>query len=163
MSDYDTHDPKGWCGDPSRGAALGRPTIKGEPEGKITVRRSPLDRQGYDRNGTYFGLGDKLFWIADEGGSVDFVTRSYFAETLARSLRRKYPGSEVVIGDPLSLPCWGYGSEVCPDGAEAAHVDQPEGPFGDQCEACYERETYEDRVWESDKFPPEPRKEVDDA
>ena len=146
MSDYSDNDPKGWCGDPSRGAALGRPTIKGEPVGKITIRRSPLDRQGYDRNGTYFGLGDPLFWITDEDGEVDYVTRGHFAEMLAESLRKLHPGTEVKVGESLALPCWGYGELPCPDGADAASVDQPEGPFGDQCESCYAEETYEDRV-----------------
>ena len=29
--DYTTNDPKGWCGDPARGAALGRPSYHAHP------------------------------------------------------------------------------------------------------------------------------------
>lgn len=131
MSDYSTNDPKGWCGDPSRGAALGRPTIKGEPEGKITIRRSPLDRQGYDRNGTYFGVGGSLFWIADEGGEVDFMERSPRPEWVIERVKRAYPGVEIEMGEPLSLPCWGHGEHPCPDKADA------EPGLDDQCEECF--------------------------
>jgi hypothetical protein len=144
---YSTHDPKGWCGDPSRGAALGRVSLKGEPEGKITVRRVPLDRQGYDPNGTYFGLGDRLFWVADEGGNVDFVCRDYYAAMLATSLREnKYPNSEVVVGEPLPMPCWGAGEDPCPDKANATHSeDFPDVCWPDLCEDCsyVEQKEYE--------------------
>ena len=135
--DYSTNDPKGWGGDPRRGAALGRPTIKGVPHGTIRVQRSPLDRQGYDRNGTYFGSGSPLYWISDEGGEVDFVERSTEVEDLLRDLRDRYPGNEVVLGEPLSLPCWGHGEEFCPDKADA------EEEYGDQCAECYAEECRE--------------------
>jgi hypothetical protein len=76
--DYSTHDPKGWCGDPRRGAALGRPTVKGSPgfEGKIYLRRVYLDMGGYDRNGTYFGHGNPLYWYADADGEIDGMLRA---------------------------------------------------------------------------------------
>ena len=75
--DYATHDPRGWCGDPQRGAALGRPTIRdGAPTGKMTLRRVRIDRGGYDSNGTYFGLGSPLYWYADESGNVDGMLRA---------------------------------------------------------------------------------------
>jgi len=131
MPDYSTNDPKGWCGDPSRGAALGRPTILGTPEGVITVRHSPLDRQGYDRNGTYFGSGQPLFWYADEGDEVDAMERATDAEDVARELREKYPGSVVKVGESLKLPCFGAGEDPCPEKANA----DPEYGW-DLCEYC---------------------------
>ena len=77
MPSYKTYDPRGWYGDPSRGAALGRPTVAdGEPEGKMTLRRVRLDSGGYDPNGTYFGIGMPLYWYADEDGNVDAVLRA---------------------------------------------------------------------------------------
>ena len=78
MTDYTTHDPKGWCGDPKRGAALGRPTIKGEKtySGRLTLRRVYLNQGGYDPNGTYFGHGDPLYWYASEDGEIDGVVRA---------------------------------------------------------------------------------------
>lgn len=136
MSDYSTNDPKGWCGDPSRGAALGRPTIKGEPEGTITVRRSPIDRQGYDRNGTYFGTGAPLFWIADEGGEVDYMERFVDLEDAVKVTAENYPEFTVTAGDDLKLKCWGYGEEPCPEGRDA------DDDYGDQCEECFAEECY---------------------
>lgn len=71
MPSYKTNDPKGWCGDPTRGAALGRPNIHNkEYTGKLTLRRIRLNSGGYDSNGTYFG------WGASADGSVDFITRA---------------------------------------------------------------------------------------
>lgn len=134
MSDYTTNDPRGWGGDPSRGAALGRPTIQGEPEGPITIRRSPLDRQGYDRNGTYFGIGAPLFWVSDEGGEVDYMLRDYCdGEDLMEDILDRYPNAVIQWGKPLPLKCWGYGEELCPANAD---VDF-DSDYGDQCEECY--------------------------
>lgn len=133
MTSYSDNDPKGWCGDPKRGAALGRPTILGQPRGAITVQLSPLDRQGYDRNGTYFGGGGLLFWYHDERGGIDAMERGDSAEAVAKVLRSRGYG-HVKVGEPLALPCWGYGEEVCPDKADA-DLD-----YGDVCEDCNHRE-----------------------
>jgi hypothetical protein len=131
MSSYDTHDPKGWCGDPSRGAALGRPAVLGEPAGTVTVRKSPLDRQGYDRNGTYFGAGQELFWYADEEGELDAVERAADIEDVVKVLRERFPGVEIKTGEPLALPCFGGGEDPCPEKANAS-LD-----YGwDLCEYC---------------------------
>lgn len=140
MSDYSDNDPKGWCGDPMRGAALGRPTVLGTPGGAITVRLSPLDRQGYDRNGTYFGDGQALFWYADESGEVDAMERGEDADDVAKALRERFQGTEVKVGEPLLLPCWGFGELPCPNGADA------DPDYGDVCEECEwtEQENEED-------------------
>lgn len=101
MPDYKTHDPRGWCGDPSRGAALGRPTVAdGEPEGKMTLRRIRLDSGGYDPNGTYFGAVDlrydvfPLYWCADAGGNVDRMLRAPNREDAKRQVRELYPDAK---------------------------------------------------------------------
>lgn len=117
---YSTNDPKGWCGDPTRGAALGRPTYHGTPEEPITVRRSPLDRQGYDRNGTYFGSGPSLFWFSDESGEVDAMTRADDIDDALAIVRKLFPGIAVIGGEDLTLPCFGAGEDPCPDKADAA-------------------------------------------
>jgi len=92
MPDYKDNDPMGWCGNPSRGAALGRPTISnGEPEGKMTLRRSYLNSGGYDRNGTYFGCGAPLYWFADEGGNVDGVLRAGHREQAKAKVLQIHP------------------------------------------------------------------------
>lgn len=148
MSDYSTNDPRGWCGDPSRGAALGRPTIHGTPEGKITVRRSPLDRDGYDRNGTYFGSGHGipyLYWYSDESGEVDAMTRAWDIEAAIAKVRKDYPDAEIVEGEPLKLKCYGAGEDPCPDKADAA-----EG--SDLCDECEMTEMCEEEGEDADEW-----------
>ena len=80
---YSTNDPKGWGGDPRRGAALGRgshhATDKDAPV-KLYLRRVPLDSGGYDKNGTYFGIKKPLYWCADKDGDIDFVFHAYSRE-----------------------------------------------------------------------------------
>ena len=95
MPSYKTFDPRGWCGDPSRGAALGRRTIAdGEPEGKMTLRKIPLNLGGYDPNGTYFGLGQPLYWYADEGGNVDGMLRALDRNAAKSEVLKKYPAAK---------------------------------------------------------------------
>jgi hypothetical protein len=93
MPDYSTHDPRGWCGDPSRGAALGRYAIeKGQPEGKMTLRKVRMSACGaYDSNGTYFGIGAPIYWYADEGGNVDGVFRAEDRDDAKRQVLERYP------------------------------------------------------------------------
>jgi len=80
MPDYKANDPRGWCGDPTRGAALGRPTVKDAPAdfaGKLHLSKIRLNGD-YDRNGTYFGFcspGEALYWIASADGEIDYVLR----------------------------------------------------------------------------------------
>ena len=78
---YSTNDPRGWGGEPRRGAALGRPTIcpsgwDGSEVGRLYLRHIRLNSGGYDRNGTYFGLGAPLYWCASADGEVDFMLRA---------------------------------------------------------------------------------------
>jgi len=104
--DYKTHDPKGWCGDPSRGAALGRYSYRGDPdfEYKFVLRKIPLDSGGYDPNGTYFGHGDPIYWYAstnhnstdDEGNlievaEVDCTIRGKNRESVKKAILEDYP------------------------------------------------------------------------
>lgn len=96
-TDYKRNDPKGWCGDPSRGAALGRPTITDAPKDRpirLSVRRSYLDAGGYDRNGTYFGRGAPLYWVSgedSEGNEVDYMLRAYDREDARAKVLKRYP------------------------------------------------------------------------
>ena len=90
---YTTHDPRGWCGDPKRGAALGRPSYKGDLTGKLTLRRIRLDSGGYDPNGTYFGTGEPLYWVANEETTIDYVIRASDREDAKRIVRLTYPNA----------------------------------------------------------------------
>ncbi len=79
---YEKNDPKGWGGDPSRGAALGRRDITPAPPfGTVTVQEIRLDRDGYDALGTYWGVDPRrrLFSVRGEtaeGEEWEMTTRS---------------------------------------------------------------------------------------
>jgi hypothetical protein len=90
---YKTHDPKGWCGDPTRGAALGRPSIQGSRDyaGRFVLRRIRLDTGGYDSNGTYFGEGQPLYWYASADGSIDRMLRADSRAAAKAAVLEKYP------------------------------------------------------------------------
>lgn len=95
MADYTQFDPKGWCGDPRRGAALGRHT-RNDPEPhtyrkEFTLNYVPLDFQGYDPLGTYFGDGDPLYWVASQDSAIDRVFRAKNAADAMAHARALYP------------------------------------------------------------------------
>lgn len=94
---YSTHDPKGWMGDPKRGAALGRPTIKGPADfsGRLSLRRVRINSGGYDCNGTYFGLGAPLYWYASDDGEIDGMLRASGRASARHQVLCKYPKAKV--------------------------------------------------------------------
>jgi len=96
---YETCDPKGWCGDPRRGAALGRRTnIRvSDPQifnGKVTLQRIRLNGD-YDRLGTYWGGGGApLYWFAWEGEDdqrIDAVIRAESRADAKAQIRKQLP------------------------------------------------------------------------
>jgi hypothetical protein len=94
--DYKTNDPRGWCGDPRRGAAMGRGSYHADDRTapvKLHVRRVRLDPGGYDPNGTYFGTGEPLYWVADADCDVDFVLRARDREHAKRQALADYPNA----------------------------------------------------------------------
>jgi hypothetical protein len=94
--DYKDNDPRGWCGDPSRGAALGRADVHAIDRAasiKLYLRRVELDAGGYDRNGTYWGGGEPLYWYADGEGQVDAVIRALGRDDAKRLIRGRYPNA----------------------------------------------------------------------
>ncbi len=102
MPSYSTNDPKGWCGDPSRGAALGRGTLKGPADfnGKIYLRKVRLCQGGYDVNGTYFGIGAPLYWYANDDDSeiedaIDGMLRAGTRWEARRKVLAMYPNAKV--------------------------------------------------------------------
>lgn len=91
---YQAHDPKGWCGDPKRGAAMGRHAYRNLPasaEVRLYLRRVYLDMGGYDVNGTYWGSGAPLYWYASSDGKIDVVTRATDRDDAKRLVRLHYP------------------------------------------------------------------------
>jgi hypothetical protein len=98
MANYKDNDPKGWCGDPGRGSALGRATIQESIEdGEIlNIVRKELDDGGYDELGTYFGIGDPIYWVSSENGEVDYIVRAKNLKDAREQVSKDYPG--VIFG-----------------------------------------------------------------
>jgi len=94
---YSTHDPKGWCGDMKRGAAMGRHTYEGDQNfnGRITLRRVRLNSGGYDVNGTYFGIGEPLYWYASDDNAIDGMLRASSRAVARAQVFCRYPSSKV--------------------------------------------------------------------
>jgi len=93
---YKRFDPRGWGGDPKRGAAMGRPTVHDAPKDeqvKFTLRRIRLNSGGYDPNGTYFGIGAPLYWYANDEGTVDAMLRATSRDEAKRKVLEKYPNA----------------------------------------------------------------------
>lgn len=95
---YKTNDPKGWFGDPRRGAAMGRPGIHGVLSGRLYLRRVLLIGD-YDVNGTYFGHvpGRRLWWCASEDGAIDFIVSvmNWGTREVAKAeVRKRYPNAK---------------------------------------------------------------------
>ena len=97
MPDYRANDPKGWCGDPARGAAMGRPDRHGTKDyaGRIHLRRVRLNAGGYDSNGTYFGHGKPLYWSASGDGSIDAMLRATDRDEAWGVVTAIYPRAKV--------------------------------------------------------------------
>ena len=93
---YKTNDPRGWCGDPTRGAAMGRGALHEATKDasvKLTLRRIRLCSGGYDPNGTYYGIGAPLYWYADDDGTIDAMTRAHNRDDAKAHIRERYPNA----------------------------------------------------------------------
>lgn len=98
LPEYKTNDPRGWCGDPTRGAALGRPSKHSTVDWKGDLYLEPilLDEGGYDRLGTYFGIGLPLFWYASTDGTIDAVTRATNVGLARLHILNRYPNANFI-------------------------------------------------------------------
>jgi hypothetical protein len=102
---YKDNDPKGWCGDPRRGAAMGRNGIIGPADfaGRLCLQRVRMSACGaYDSNGTYFGHGNPIYWYASDCGEVDGTLRAapaYDSKISRADARRQilelYPNAKI--------------------------------------------------------------------
>jgi len=103
MPAYKDNDPKGWMGDPKRGAAHGRVSRHKRDEGgkiqgeevteRLYLRKIHIDVQGYDSNGTYFGTGNPLYWCSNEDGDIDYMLRAHHREQAKNIVLKKYPNA----------------------------------------------------------------------
>ncbi len=95
LPSYSTRDPKGWCGYPKRGAAMGRPSKHAddaEAPIKLVLRLIRLDSGGYDANGTYWG-GGIIYWYADGDGKVDATLNARNRTDAKEKVRELYPNA----------------------------------------------------------------------
>lgn len=116
---YKRNDPRGWCGDPSRGAAMGRTPIKDIPEdyeaSDFTIHvEHILLIEGYDPNGTYFGNSGPLFWVYAQAeveklatwllhkpkytelATLDYCERFVDLEDAVRIVKETWPHARVI-------------------------------------------------------------------
>ena len=64
---------------------------------KVHLSRVHIDRQGYDRRGSYFGVGKPLYEYSDDSGDLHGYVRAYDrqaakAEVRAKAKNKGYPG-----------------------------------------------------------------------
>ena len=66
----------GWCGDPSRGAAMGRPSAD-HMEGVIKIQPMEMVDGAYDKGGTYWGCGSHemgfMYVLEDSEGNQAYL------------------------------------------------------------------------------------------
>jgi hypothetical protein len=141
MPDYQDKDPKGFGGDPKRGAAMGRHSYKGDPdyEGVLFLRQVRIDSQGYDINGTYWGTREadqpKLWWYASEDGTIDRMQDGMDFEQAAFLIRQEYPKA-TVQPTPPDDGCFADFFEAYLDYAVESPVD--EDSLGDVTSADFD-------------------------
>jgi hypothetical protein len=94
--DYSRNDPRGWCGDPKRGAAMGRHSDHCPGyAGRLHIKLVVLNMGGYDRNGTYFGIGAPLYWVSSPDGEVDYMLRAADRRWARDMVLVRYPEAKV--------------------------------------------------------------------
>jgi hypothetical protein len=112
---YKKNAPSGYCGDPGRGAAMGRSAINelAEPAGPLTVCRVDMDGGGYDVCGTYFGRSDKeenlyfVFGSDEDGDDIEIMFRARDhagASLIVRITYLDVDTLEIVPGDAIEIP-----------------------------------------------------------
>lgn len=80
---------RGWCGDPKRGAAMGRASINPNDDKprKFYLRRERIDSQGYDSGGSYWGIGSPLYRYESEDGEASGYLRAKNRESAKAGVR----------------------------------------------------------------------------
>lgn len=100
---YERHNPRGYQGDPKRGASLGRPDRhlpeRWRPtfEGQLTLQKIRINADGYDRLGTYWGISDAccLYWAGSDDGAIDITCWARSREQARMLVLSLYPNAKV--------------------------------------------------------------------
>lgn len=91
---YRHNNPRCWCGDPKRGAALGRHSYHEKTytvRSYAVLRRVRINGDGYDFLGTYWGIGEQLWWCATSSYNIDFCLRARTRKEAEETVRKMYP------------------------------------------------------------------------
>jgi hypothetical protein len=108
LYDYALHDPKGFCGDPRRGAAMGRSCYQDHPDdysGPIRIRHIKIGSQGYDCLGTYFGHppdSTRPYWVASPDCKIDYVILASSRSAAEKDARARWPNARIHKTPPSS-------------------------------------------------------------
>lgn len=89
----------GWCGDPSRGASMGRGSFGEEPPAeKVHLVRIRLDRGGYDNGGAYWGQGLPLYYAWTDDGEHNLWTRAADRNHAVEIVLKRWPSAKFYRG-----------------------------------------------------------------
>lgn len=76
------------------GAPMGRVSIVTDCDGKVSLRRVPLNSGGYDRGGAYWGHPNDLYWVGDESGGLDMFIRAKSRAAAKAAVLADWPGAK---------------------------------------------------------------------
>lgn len=60
---------------------------------RFTLQRVPLDRDGYDSSGSYWGVGSRLYWCASDDGAINQHFRAADRDAAKAKLRQTFPNA----------------------------------------------------------------------
>jgi hypothetical protein len=110
--------PKGYCGDPGRGAAMGRADInpKAEPAGPLTVCFVARCGGGYDVCGTYWGCcPDHVLYFAygndKEGNDIEMTFWAKGDVSARKYMLNMYPDNTVEVVEGEVIPSFSEDEE----------------------------------------------------
>lgn len=58
---------------------------------KVQLGKMAINRGGYDCRGAYWGIGQPLYWAADETGQIDWYFRAANRDAAKAQVRERYP------------------------------------------------------------------------
>ena len=62
--------------------------------GKLSLQRVRINNGGYDALGTYWGVGEPLYWCANADCTIDFALRASSREQAKAIVRKTYPNAK---------------------------------------------------------------------
>jgi hypothetical protein len=99
LPSYRKNDPKGWRGDITRGAALGRKDLPGPTDfrGELFLKQVEMDPVdiAYDILGTYWGTGAPIWWLADLDCEIEHTFRADTYEAARAWAKANYPEATI--------------------------------------------------------------------